>query len=279
VPVNLRGPGELDLLGNRFGLVFLDLPVGVRDPYRRLLVLKRRMDDIKDSLDAPVTFGVLNVLGFAPTPVEKRLGRFLAGKTTAIVTNVPGPRATLPGRQPLASSCSGCKRRPANRHQHPDYHGGHAGDHTDTGLVPTGGDHRRVPLNWKMGVDGGGRKRIARLLTSWASRRWWLAVSGCGRIGLGGGLELPETLRMEAEKWRLSSVVIEKDEDGAYVASVPTLRAVRHQGQVSGCSDQADQQAIELCLEVEEPLANEFIGVQRGDHGMSTISGVSGAQH
>jgi diacylglycerol O-acyltransferase / wax synthase len=95
VPVNLRGPEELDRLGNRFGIVFLDLPVGVRDPYRRLLVLKRRMDDIKDSLDAPVTFGVLNVMGFAPTPIERQLGYFLAGKTTAIVTNVPGPREQL----------------------------------------------------------------------------------------------------------------------------------------------------------------------------------------
>jgi len=95
VPVNLRGPDELDRLGNRFGIVFLDLPVGVRDPYRRLLVLKRRMDDIKDSPDAAVTFGVLNVMGLAPTPIEKRLGLFLAGKTTAIVTNVPGPREQL----------------------------------------------------------------------------------------------------------------------------------------------------------------------------------------
>jgi diacylglycerol O-acyltransferase / wax synthase len=95
VPVNLRGPDELDRLGNRFGIVFLDLPVGVGDPYQRLLVLKRRMDDIKDSLDAPVTFGVLNVMGFAPTPIERQLGYFLAGKTTAIITNVPGPREQL----------------------------------------------------------------------------------------------------------------------------------------------------------------------------------------
>src|SRR5581483_2221965 len=34
VPVNLRAPGDLDLdsLGNRFGLVFLSLPVGIQDP-------------------------------------------------------------------------------------------------------------------------------------------------------------------------------------------------------------------------------------------------------
>jgi diacylglycerol O-acyltransferase / wax synthase len=95
VPVNVRGPDDLSRLGNRFGIVFLDLPVGVRNPGRRLLVLKRRMDEIKDSPDASVTFGVLNVLGLAPTSIEKRLGAFLADKTSAIVTNVPGPREQL----------------------------------------------------------------------------------------------------------------------------------------------------------------------------------------
>jgi diacylglycerol O-acyltransferase len=95
VPVNLRGPDELDRLGNRFGFVFLDLPVGVPDAHERLLVLKRRMDDIKDSPEASVTFGVLNVMGLAPTSVEKRVAQILADKATAIVTNVPGPRERL----------------------------------------------------------------------------------------------------------------------------------------------------------------------------------------
>jgi WS/DGAT/MGAT family acyltransferase len=95
VPVNLRSPEELDRLGNRFGFVFLDLPVGVADPYQRLLVLKRRMDDIKDSPEAAVTFGVLNVLGWVPTAADKRAFTMLADKATAIVTNVPGPREQL----------------------------------------------------------------------------------------------------------------------------------------------------------------------------------------
>lgn len=59
------------------------------------------------------------------------------------------------------------------------------------------------------------------------------------------------------------SVVIEKDEDGNFLASVPALR---------GCHTQARSQdelmtriteAIELCLEVEDPVATEFIGIQR----------------
>jgi diacylglycerol O-acyltransferase len=95
IPVNLRRPDELDQLGNRFGFVFLDLPVGVRDPYRRLLVLKQRMDDIKDSPEAAMTFGVLNVLGLAPTAIDQRALTMLADKATLIATNVPGPREQL----------------------------------------------------------------------------------------------------------------------------------------------------------------------------------------
>ena len=95
VPVNLRGPDELHLLGNRFGIVFLDLPVGVRDPYRRLGVLKQRMDDIKNSAEAAMTFGLLSVLGLAPTAIDRRALTMLADKATVIVTNVPGPREQL----------------------------------------------------------------------------------------------------------------------------------------------------------------------------------------
>jgi diacylglycerol O-acyltransferase len=95
IPVNLRPPEELDRLGNRFGFVFLDLPVGVPDPHQRFLVLKRRMDDIKDSPEAVVTFGVLNFLGWVPTAADKRAFTMLADKATAIITNVPGPREQL----------------------------------------------------------------------------------------------------------------------------------------------------------------------------------------
>jgi hypothetical protein len=53
------------------------------------------MDDIKDSPDALVTFGVINAIGLTPTQGAKQLGLILAGKTTGIITNVPGPREQL----------------------------------------------------------------------------------------------------------------------------------------------------------------------------------------
>ena len=59
------------------------------------------------------------------------------------------------------------------------------------------------------------------------------------------------------------SVVIEKDEDGYFVASVPALRGCHTQAKSLDVLMKRIREAIELCLEVEEPVANEFIGVQR----------------
>lgn len=59
------------------------------------------------------------------------------------------------------------------------------------------------------------------------------------------------------------SVVIEKDEDGYFVASVPTLRGCHTQAKSLDVLMKRVKEAIELCLEVEAPATTEFIGVQR----------------
>jgi WS/DGAT/MGAT family acyltransferase len=95
LPVNLRPPDELDQMGNRFGLVFLSLPVGARDPLKRLVTLKRRMNAIKDSPEAIVAFGILGAIGLSPTQVEDIIVSIFGMKGTAVITNVPGPRQPL----------------------------------------------------------------------------------------------------------------------------------------------------------------------------------------
>lgn len=95
VPVNLRsseGPIEL---GNRFGLVFVALPIGHDDPIDRLCALKERMEEIKGSPEAVVAFGILNAIGVVPTEVEEQIVKMFGGKATAVMTNVPGPRQTI----------------------------------------------------------------------------------------------------------------------------------------------------------------------------------------
>ncbi len=59
------------------------------------------------------------------------------------------------------------------------------------------------------------------------------------------------------------SVVIEKDEDGYFIASVPALRGCHTQAKSLDTLMKRIQEAIELCLEIEEPISNEFVGVQR----------------
>lgn len=60
------------------------------------------------------------------------------------------------------------------------------------------------------------------------------------------------------------SVIIERDEEGYYVASVPELQGCHTQAKSLDKLMDRIREAIELCLEVEEELPhNEFIGVQR----------------
>ncbi len=59
------------------------------------------------------------------------------------------------------------------------------------------------------------------------------------------------------------NVVIERDEDGYYVASVPALRGCHTQAKSLDVLMKRIKEAIELCLEVETPVCNQFIGVQR----------------
>ena len=92
VPVNLRPPDEPLKLGNAFGLVFLSLPIGIDDPLDRLRELKRRMDAIKGTPEALVTFGILNAIGAAGPQVEDVVVSIFEKKATTVMTNVPGPK-------------------------------------------------------------------------------------------------------------------------------------------------------------------------------------------
>ena len=95
VPVNLRPESDIVKLGNRFGLVFLALPVGIADRQQRLRELKRRMDAIKSSSEPMVIYGLLNAVGLAGPDVEKVALQIFGSKATSVMTNVPGPREEI----------------------------------------------------------------------------------------------------------------------------------------------------------------------------------------
>ena len=95
MPVNLRPIEQMSQLGNQFGLVFLSLPVGIGDPRARLAELRRRADGLKRSVEPVVVFGILRLLGVVPRWIQRLVVTIFAAKTTAVMTNVPGPRETL----------------------------------------------------------------------------------------------------------------------------------------------------------------------------------------
>ena len=95
VPVNLRPAGGPARLGNQFGLVPLELPVGIANPIARLCEVRRRMDALKHGYQGLLSYGLLAAVGFAPRAVQEPILDYLAHKATAVMTNVPGPREPL----------------------------------------------------------------------------------------------------------------------------------------------------------------------------------------
>ena len=98
VPVNLRDhlPADLDgEMGNRFGLVFLDLPIRAAGALTRLEAVRARMEQLKRTPDAVVTYAVLAALGHLPQPLEHLVTEFFSRKAALVLTNVPGPRQPL----------------------------------------------------------------------------------------------------------------------------------------------------------------------------------------
>jgi diacylglycerol O-acyltransferase len=95
VPVNLRPLDEAWKLGNRFGLAPLVLPIGIDNPVERVYAVRRRMSELKGSYQPLLAFAVLAVAGLLIKPVQDALLGMFAKKTTAVMTNVPGPAKPL----------------------------------------------------------------------------------------------------------------------------------------------------------------------------------------
>ncbi len=95
IPVNLRPLDQAYKLGNRFGLVPLVLPIGVNNPIERVYEVRRRMTALKGSTQPLLAFGLLAVAGLLIKPAQEAMLNLFGKKTTAVMTNVPGPREKL----------------------------------------------------------------------------------------------------------------------------------------------------------------------------------------
>jgi WS/DGAT/MGAT family acyltransferase len=95
VPVNLRPLEKAYRLGNQFGLVFLDLPIGIENPIERLYAVRANMLALKGSFQPVLALGLLAAMGAGPKVLQETLLRALARNATAVMTNVPGPQMPL----------------------------------------------------------------------------------------------------------------------------------------------------------------------------------------
>ena len=95
VPVNLRPVESAHELGNRFGLAPVVLPVGIENPIERVFAVRARMGGMKDSMQPLLAFALLAVAGVLMKPAQDALLSLFSKKTTAVMTNVPGPRHKL----------------------------------------------------------------------------------------------------------------------------------------------------------------------------------------
>ncbi len=95
IPFNLRPQDQPIDLGNKFGLVFLQLPIGTVDQLERLQIIKQRMDELKSSTEPEVAITLLSTVGMLPKEIESTLFKVFHAKATAVMTNVPGPQKPL----------------------------------------------------------------------------------------------------------------------------------------------------------------------------------------
>ena len=94
VPIDLREEGDPEL-GNRFGIIGVLLPVGVEHPLNRLMTVRQRALELKTSYEPSVSLGLFAALGYLPKVAQDLLLNLIASRSTAVMTNVPGPAAPL----------------------------------------------------------------------------------------------------------------------------------------------------------------------------------------
>ena len=98
IPVNIRPVDKMDLsdrpddLGNQFGTVFVALPVDIENPLERVYKIKHDMIALKQSLQPALSYGILYAAGLLPKSMQRALTESFGNKTSAVMSNVPGPR-------------------------------------------------------------------------------------------------------------------------------------------------------------------------------------------
>jgi len=92
VPVDLRPPERVGLLGNDFGLVLLELPVAAAKAADRLARTKARMDRLKRSPEPVAMKFLFELFGSGPKAIQDLATSIFGSKASVVMTNVVGPK-------------------------------------------------------------------------------------------------------------------------------------------------------------------------------------------
>lgn len=76
-------------------------------------------------------------------------------------------------------------------------------------------------------------------------------------------MQTKKVVRKHKRENRTFTVLIEQDEDGYYVATVPALKSCYTQAKTVEALYPRIREVIALCLEEEDPVPMKFIGVQQ----------------
>jgi predicted RNase H-like HicB family nuclease len=102
----------------------------------------------------------------------------------------------------------------------------------------------------------------SELLCRSSARRW---MAFANPAALAGAADMWDHTAMRKVASRQFSVVVERDSEGYYVASVPEIPGCHTQARSLDQLQKRIREAISLCLEVEKrkPADTEFVGLQR----------------
>ena len=91
VPVNLRKNSSAANFGNKFGVVFLSVPLAMSDPKERLAEVCARMELLKQSEDAKTVYNLVSAFSLIPAGLQSAVVKQVGVLASAVITNVVGP--------------------------------------------------------------------------------------------------------------------------------------------------------------------------------------------
>jgi diacylglycerol O-acyltransferase / wax synthase len=97
VPVNVRGNGQLDELGNRISFMFIALPCDEPSAIRRLRRIKRATSLSKRGGDPGAADLIMRMVGFGPRTLRRIVAKAVSSPRmfNLVVSNIPGPREPM----------------------------------------------------------------------------------------------------------------------------------------------------------------------------------------